>query len=61
MINSRTNILYNMIILVIQWLLGAFELVSGIFYDDSGYIELGSINCTSLTMAIGSSSITYYK
>ena len=30
-------------------------------YDDSGYIELGSVNGTSLSMPIGSSRVTHYK
>ena len=33
----------------------------GILYDDSGYIELGSVNGTSLSMPIGSSRVTHYK
>ena len=33
----------------------------GKLYDDSGYIELGSVNGTSLTMPIGSSRVTHYK
>ena len=33
----------------------------GILYDDSGYIELGSVNGTSLTMPIGSSRAIHYK
>ena len=33
----------------------------GILYDDSGYIELGSVNGSSLSMPIGSSRVTHYK
>ena len=33
----------------------------GILYDDSGYIELGSLNGTLLSMPIGSSRVTHYK
>ena len=33
----------------------------GKLYDDSGYIELGSVSGTSLTMPIGSSRVTHYK
>ena len=33
----------------------------GILYDDSGYIELGSVNGTSLSIPIGSSRVTHYK
>ena len=33
----------------------------GMLYDDSGYIELGSVNGTSLSMPIGSSRVTHYK
>ena len=33
----------------------------GKLYDDSGYIELGSVNGTSLTIPIGSSRVTHYK
>ena len=33
----------------------------GILYDDSGYIELGSVNGNSLSMPIGSSRVTHYK
>ena len=33
----------------------------GILYDDSGYIELGSVNGTSLSMPIGSSRVTHYN
>ena len=33
----------------------------GILYDDSGWVELGSANGTSLTMPIGSSRVTHYK
>ena len=33
----------------------------GILYDDSGYIELGSVNVSSLSIPIGSSRITHYK
>ena len=51
-----------MIIVIIQWLLGAFELVSGMFYDDSGHIELGPVNSALLSIhPIGSSKTTYYK
>ena len=30
-------------------------------YDESGYIKLGSANGSSLTMPIGSSTVTHYK
>ena len=33
----------------------------GKLFDDSGYIELGSVDGTSLTMPIGSSRVTHYK
>ena len=33
----------------------------GILYDDSGYIELGSVNASSLSIPIGSSIVTHYK
>lgn len=33
----------------------------GILYDDSGYIELGSVNGTSLSMPVGSRRVTHYK
>jgi len=33
----------------------------GILYDDSGYIELGSVNGTSLSIPVGSSRVTHYK
>ena len=33
----------------------------GILYDDSGYIELGFVNGTSLSIPIGSSRVTHYK
>jgi len=33
----------------------------GKLYDDSGHIELGSVNGTSLTRPIGSSRVTHYK
>ena len=33
----------------------------GILYDESGYIELGSVNGSSLSMPIGSSRVTHYK
>ena len=33
----------------------------GILYDDSGYIELGSVNVSSLSIPIGSSRVTHYK
>ena len=36
-------------------------LKDAILYDDSGYIELGSVNGTSLTIPIGSSRVTHYK
>jgi len=32
-----------------------------ILYDDSGYIELGSVNGASLSIPIGSSRVTHYK
>jgi len=32
-----------------------------ILYDDSGYIELGSVNGSSLKMIVGSSRVTHYK
>lgn len=48
-------------IVVIQWLLGAFELVSGIFYNDSGHVEVGPLNGTWLSIPIGSNKITHYK
>ena len=33
----------------------------GVLYDDSGYIKLGSVNGTSLSMPIGSNRVTHYK
>ncbi len=33
----------------------------GKLYDDSGYIELGSVNGSSLTIPVGSSRVTHYK
>ena len=33
----------------------------GILYDDSDYIELGSVKGTSLSIPIGSSRIVHYK
>ena len=33
----------------------------GILYDDSGYIELGSVNGTSLSIPVGSRRVTHYK
>ena len=33
----------------------------GKLYDDSGYIELGPVNGTSLSIPIGSSRVTHYK
>jgi hypothetical protein len=32
-----------------------------ILYDDSGYIKLGSVNGTSLSIPIGSSRVKHYK
>ena len=50
-----------MIIVVIQWLLGAFELVSGIFYNDSSHVEVFPLNGTLLSIPISSNKITHYK